>query len=49
MGLIESKLKETCFVGSISVSSTKCHLAWNKLQAKPAEVKNKIGGAGWVA
>ena len=41
MGIIKSKLNETCFIGSISVSGIKCHLAWNKFESKRVDVKNK--------
>lgn len=36
-----------CFVGSISVSSIKCHLAWDKFESKPAGVKNKNQNDKW--
>ena len=47
MGIIKSKLNETCFVGSISVSSVKCHLAWDKFESKPVGVKNKNQNDEW--
>ena len=47
MGIIKRKLNERCFVGSIAVSSVKCHLAWDKSESKPARVKNKNQNDDW--
>lgn len=47
VGITKSKLNETCFVGSISVSSIKCHLAWGKFESKSAEAKNKYQNDEW--
>lgn len=37
------------FVGSISVSGIKCHLAWNKFESKWVDVKNKNQNDEWQA